>query len=84
MGFLKDTKASAIGNEARKSFEDGAYLFTPRLNFPATMHGMSGNVSDWSHQIQAVEAEGWAMCDWSVAMDTKGRPEAYPVFRRRQ
>lgn len=83
MGMFKDAKAGALGKEAAKALEDGAYFFTPRLNFPATMHGLSGNVSDWSAMVQEVESVGWALTHWSVAMDTKGRPEAYPVFRRR-
>ena len=83
MGFIKDSKANAIGSEAAKAFEAGRYFFTPRLNYPATMHGMTGDIADWGLMIQAVESSGWQLTDWSVGMDTKGRPEAYPVFRRR-
>lgn len=83
MGFLKETKANAIGNEAEKAFTEGRAVFTPRLNYPATMHGLTGNIDDWSQMIQSVESAGWSMVEWTVAMDTKGRPEAYPVFRRR-
>ena len=81
--MFKDAKSEALGKEAAKALEDGWYFFTPRLNFPGTMHGLSGNVADWAQMIHAVESVGWQLTQWSVAMDTKGRPEAYPVFRRR-
>lgn len=83
MGFLKEAKANALGNEAEKAHADGRALFTPRLNFPTSMHGLTGNIGDWAQMIECVEAAGWTLVEWSVAMDTKGRPEAYPVFRRR-
>jgi hypothetical protein len=82
MGFFKDTKAAALAREASKAIEDGEPIFTPRLNFPQTMHGMTGAITDWSMMVAEVEAAGWRLEHWSVAMDTKGRPEAYPVFRR--
>lgn len=83
MGFIKESKANAIGAEAAKAFEAGRYFFTPRLNYPATMHGLTGEIADWGIMVQAIEAAGWQMQDWCVAHDSKGRPEAYPVFRRR-
>lgn len=82
MGMFKDAKAGALGKEAVKALEDGAVVFTPRLNFPATMHGMTGNVGDWAAMVAEVESVGWSLVHWSVATDSKGRPEAYPVFRR--
>jgi hypothetical protein len=82
MGMFKDAKAAGLAKEAAKALEDGAAVFTPRLNFPATMHGLSGNVSDWAVMVSEVESVGWVLAHWSVAMDSKGRPEAYPVFRR--
>jgi hypothetical protein len=82
MGMFKDAKAAGLAKEAAKALEDGATVFTPRLNFPATMHGLSGNVSDWAAMVGEVESAGWVLAHWSVAADAKGRPEAYPVFRR--
>lgn len=83
MGFIKDSKAAAIGTEARKAFEAGHWFFTPRLNMPGAQHGLSGNIDTWAMMLGQIEAEGWALEHWSVAMDTKGRTEAYPLFRRR-
>jgi hypothetical protein len=57
-------------------------VFTPRLNMPGSQHGMSGNIVDWAMMIQGLEESGWRLEQWSVAMDTKGRPEAYPLFRK--
>ena len=82
MGFFKDAKAGALAKEAAGALEAGAVVFTPRLNFPTTMHGMTGAITDWSLMVSEVESVGWRLEHWSVAMDTKGRPEAYPVFRR--
>lgn len=82
MGFFKDAKATALGGEAAKAYADGRALFTPRLNFPQTMHGMTGDIADWALMVESVEAAGWRLDQWSVGMDAKGRPEAYPVFRR--
>lgn len=83
MGFVKDVKADTLAKEATKALENGDYFFTPRLNMPGSNAGMSGNVHDWSVMIQAVEAAGWVLAHWSVAIDNKGRTEAYPLFRRR-
>jgi hypothetical protein len=82
MGFLKDAKANLLGQEARKAVEAGDALFTPFLNTPSSQPGMTGNIRDWSLMIQAVEAEGWRLDQWTVAADNKGRAQAYPLFRR--
>lgn len=82
MGFVKNLKADTLAKEAIKALENGDHLFTPRLNMPGSAHGMSGNIGDWSQMIHAVESAGWTLTHWSVAMDTKGRSEAYPLFRR--
>ena len=83
MGFIKDMKADTLASEATQALDAGAYVFTPKLNTPGSQHGMTGNIADWAHMIQAVEAAGWVLAHWTVAMDNKGRPEAYPLFRRR-
>lgn len=82
MGFIKDVKANTLATEARKALDGGASVFTPKLNTPSTQHGMTGNIADWAVMVQAVEDAGWVLHHWSVATDSKGRPEAYPLFRR--
>ena len=82
MGIFKEAKVSALGDEARRAAEEGRTVFAPKLNTPASQHGLSGAISGWAEMIEGVEAEGWRLDHWSVAMDAKGRPEAYPLFRR--
>lgn len=82
MGIFKDTKAGALGNAARKAREDGRGTFAAMLNSPMTQADLSSEIEDWSVMIDAVQAEGWALAHWTVGQDRKGRPQAYPVFRR--
>lgn len=82
MGIFKDAKVSSLVQEAERAAEAGRRLFTPRLNTPMTQHGMSGDIADWGLMIDGVEAAGWRLEHWAVGLDTKGRAEAYPVFRR--
>ncbi|SDD86424.1 hypothetical protein [Actinokineospora iranica] len=82
MGIFKDAKANTASADAQKAAQAGQTVFVARFNYPATHHGLSGQIADWSVQIQAVESAGWRVEHFSVAADTKGRPEAYVMFRR--
>ncbi|SFT82681.1 hypothetical protein SAMN04487904_109178 [Actinopolyspora lacussalsi subsp. righensis] len=82
MGFLSRTKESKIGSEAQQAYDNGQTRFAARLNFPMTHHGLSGEIPDWSKQIEAIERIGWRCEFFSVAQDFKGRPEAYLLFGR--
>lgn len=82
MGFIKDMKSGTLGVEAKKAAEAGRTVFTPRLNMPSSQAGMSGDIDTWGQMIAAIEAEGWTLAHWAVGIDTKGRGEAYPLFRR--
>ncbi len=82
MGLIKQAKQESLATEARRAVEQGRTVFVPRLNTPMSHHGMSGAVPGWAEMVEAVEACGWKLAEWSVAMDEKGRPEAYPLFRR--
>lgn len=82
MGFIKSVKTDIVATDAAKARKAGRRVFTPVFNTPASrQNGMSGAIDDWAAMVDAVEAEGWKMVEWSVAHDAKGRPEAYPVFR---
>ena len=83
MGFIKDAKAATLGQDAAKAFAAGNRYYTPVLNFPATMPGLSGGIADWPPMIDAIEAAGWQLNQWQVATDAKGRPQAFPLFVRR-
>ncbi|WBQ03832.1 hypothetical protein [Kribbella sp. CA-293567] len=79
---MKDAKATALGQAAAKARDEGRPIFAAMLNSPATHGGISSEVEDWSQMIAAVEAEGWFLANWTAASDNKGKPQAYPVFRR--
>ncbi len=82
MGWIKQAKANALSEEAARALAEGRTVFAPMLNTPMTHHTMSGSVAGWAEMIEAIEAEGWELEHWSVAADDKGRPQAYPLFRR--
>lgn len=82
MGFLKDAKASMVATEAERAAAEGRTVFAPKLNTPASQHGMSGAISGWAEMVEGIEAAGWRLDQWTVCVDGKGRPEAYPLFRR--
>jgi hypothetical protein len=83
MGMIKDAKVNMLTADAQKALEAGHYFFTPMLNSPTFKGGLSGNIVDWSMMIQGIESVGWVLTHWSVASDQQGRPQAYPLFRRR-
>lgn len=85
MGIIKQTKANSLSIEAERAYKQGRTVFTPMLNTPISQSAsfaISGAVSGWAEMIEAVESHGWVLTQWSVATDTKGRPQAYPLFRR--
>lgn len=84
MGFIRDAKSQAIATEAAKAFANGDWYFTPVLNSPMTRPNMSGNVQDWADMLKGITEAGWNLTHWNVGSDAKGRPEAYPLFVRRQ
>ena len=63
-------------------YVEGDPVFTPKLNTPMSQHGMSGAIKDWPAMIAGIESAGWQMAQWTVCVDAKGLPEAYPLFRR--
>ncbi len=83
MGWIKNAKANLLSEEAARAAAEGRTVFAPMLNTPVTHHTMSGSVAGWAEMIESIEAEGWVLDQWSVAADDKGRPQAYPLFRRR-
>lgn len=82
MGFIKDMKANVVSTEAARAITEGRTVYAPMLNTPATQSGTSGSVSGWAEMIESIEACGWRLDQWAIAQDSKGRPQAYPLFRR--
>lgn len=83
MGFIKDAKQNMVGAEAERALSEGRTVFAPMLNTPMTQPTISGSIAGWAEMIETIEAKGWRLDQWSVAHDTKGRPQAYPLFRKR-
>lgn len=82
MGMIKDAKANSLRIDAEKAVAAGQTVYTPRLNMPGSQVGLSAGITDWALMIEAIEAAGWRLEHWAIGMDTKGRGEAYPLFRR--
>jgi hypothetical protein len=82
MGWIKDAKAAAIAQEAKKAWDAGSQVFTPLLNMPATHGGLSGRIEDWEKMMAAVLEIGWKLHTWAVCSDSNGRPQAQPLFVR--
>ena len=83
--MMKKAKADMVSIEAKRAVEEGRTIFTPMLNTPMSQSASfapSGSISGWAEMIEAIEEHGWALAQWAVATDTKGRPQAYPLFRR--
>ena len=71
-----------MGAEAKKSWDEGAVMFTPVLNFPGFKGGLSGRIQDWEMMLGAILEVGWVLHTWAVASDNQGRPQAMPLFVR--
>lgn len=82
MGWIRDTKADVLGEEAKYVRNAGGEVFVAVLNEPKTRVGWTGEVKDWTAAVAAVEAQGWRLEHWTTTTDPKGQPQAYPVFRR--
>lgn len=81
MAWIKDQKANAVADDARRAIAEGRQVFAARFWTPS-LTGGAGSVASWAEQIEAVEAEGWQLAQWTVIADEKGRPQAFPLFRR--
>lgn len=86
MGWIKDAKANMLAKQAAEAYAAGHRVFAAMLNTPSSQSSsftMSGEVRGWAEMIEAIEEQGWALWQWAVGADVKGRPQAYPLFRRR-
>ena len=83
MGWIRNSKTDKLAEQAKTAYANGQVVFAVMLNNPAFNMGFSGEIPDWSAMIEAVESQGWALYHWAGSTDSKGNPQAYPVFRRR-
>lgn len=84
MAFIKDAKAEKLAQQAAQAYANGQMVFAVMLNTPTFNMGLSGEITDWSGMIEAVERQGFFLAHWAASVDSHGKPQAYPVFRRRQ
>ena len=82
MGWIKDGKASIMKAEAQKAWDSGDRYFTAVLNFPGGNPNLSGGIPHWPPMLEAIEAVGWKLHTWAMAVDHKGHPHAMPLFVR--
>lgn len=82
MGFIKDSKATKVGNDAQAAWNAGRAVFTPVLNFPGSNLGFSGGNEDIALMTEAIVAVGWRLDTWAVSSDKNGRPQIMPLFVR--
>lgn len=83
MGWIKDAKVDNVRKDAVDARNEGRNVLALKLNYPSLKPDFSGEVTVWSMMIQAVEEEGWVLCNFAASSDLKGRQEAICLFRSR-
>lgn len=81
MGWIKDAKADNAAKEAREALEAGRRVHVVRLNVGMTQQQLSGSLTAFAEQIEAIEDAGWRLDHMSFGNDSKGKPEGYFLFR---
>lgn len=83
MRVIKQVKAHHVGDAAAAARDAGQQVFAARLKVPNYFTlDTSGPIQGWAEMIEAIEAQGWVLVQWTASVDKKDRPEAYPLFRR--
>jgi hypothetical protein len=69
-------RTASIAGEATRARTAGQTVFSAELRGPA---------ESWAQMIESIEASGWQLTHWSVAVDSSvvGGKMAYPVFQLR-
>lgn len=83
MGLMSKAKADSIEGHAERAWAEGRVVFTPVLVSGAGL--VSEPVRGWAEMIEAIEAIGWELDQWSVTSVMNGRAsmlQAVPLFRR--
>jgi hypothetical protein len=71
-----------LRGQAFAAYQQGRPTFVARLKL--TQWGSpAGEVTGWMDSVDAVEAGGWVLDQWSVNFDSGGTFNAFPLFRRR-
>ena len=67
MGFLNDNKAAEAGKRAREARDNGDAVLVYKFIEAITNSKVTAPMTGMSNQIQAVEAEGWALVNMASA-----------------
>jgi hypothetical protein len=84
MGFIKQSKVSGVGAQARRAHEEGRRFFVAQLHPGSWSTGLaSGSAGDLAEMIEAIEDEGWtlAYAPAFVARDDGKKMTAYCTFQ---
>ncbi len=69
--------------QAFAAYQESRPTFVVRLKL--TQWGSpAGEITGWMDSVDAVEANGWVLDQWSVNFDSGGTFNAFPLFRRRE
>jgi hypothetical protein len=79
--FVKDTKAKVAADHAQRAAEEGHAVFLYRVKAKWSDPGMTGPVTDFAEQIEAIESVGWKLNKMAMSGDEK-TPAGYFLFRR--
>ncbi|MFD8422682.1 hypothetical protein [Streptomyces sp. NPDC059466] len=86
--FIKNVKVQGAADEARKAHAEGRSVLVYKIiEAGGGSHDFTGPMTGVGEQIEAIEAEGWALADMATAqsktLSGDERAGLVCVFRRR-
>jgi hypothetical protein len=79
----READLKLLVDEAYAAYRGGQAIFVARFKVGAWGQPGHGELPQWSESLQALEAIGWVLTNWSTSYDPGGGLNAFPVFRRR-
>ncbi|MEU6279495.1 hypothetical protein [Streptomyces sp. NPDC047028] len=67
MGFINNAKANMATDEARKAYANGQHVLVYKFIEANKTSSTTAPMTGIGEQIQAVEAEGWALANMAAA-----------------
>ncbi|MGW1892133.1 hypothetical protein ACWCP6_18015 [Streptomyces sp. NPDC002004] len=67
MGFINNAKAGKAGDEARKAYAEGRSTLAYKIIEANVSSKTTAPMSGVGEQIEAIEAEGWALTNMAAA-----------------
>ena len=78
-----ESDLEALRAQATAAYQQWRPTFVARLKL--TQWGSpAGEITTWMDSVDAVEANGWVLDQWSVDFDSGGTFNAFPLFRHRE